>query len=156
MARMVESSSTFTLNVRTNGDSLGKLLAEAKTDWKKIFLDVLIRAAISALAVWVWSRRGGTSEIVNLICYVGLLVFTAYPLIHMGDAIGFYENGVRFRKKQYPFRSQSVQWLGREGVGSILGGRYLVLGGHAKQINASYVQSPEEAFSSAYQSLGLK
>lgn len=156
MARIVESSSTFTLQVCTDGDSLGRLLGEAKTDIKRILVDVLIRVAISVLAIWIWNRDGSAMGIAESILYVGLLVFAGYPLIHSGDTMRFYENGIMFKKKTYQFRSQQVEWFRREGVGSIMEGRYLYLGGYPKRINASYVQNPQDAFAKAYQNFGLK
>lgn len=156
MARIVESSSSFTMDVRTDANALGQLLAEAKTDMKRIFTDVLLRVAISALAVWVWSRKGDLTGAVNLVLYAGLLVFTAYPLIHLGDTLGFYENGVMFKKKTFLFRSRNGQWFYREGMLNVMQARYLILGGHQKKINASYVRDPQDAFSKAYRNYGLK
>ena len=155
MARIVENSSSYSLNVRTNADSLGQLLGEAKTDTKRIVMDILIRVAISVLAIWIWSRQGDAAGIINVICYAGLLIFTVYPLIHSGDTMQFHENGIMFKKKTYLFRSQQVKWLCREGVMNIMEGRYLYLGGHKKQINASYVQNPQDAFAKAYRNFGL-
>lgn len=154
MARIVENSSSYSLNVRTDADSLGQLLGEAKADTKRILLDVLIRLAISGLAIWIWSRQGDTTGMISLICYAGLLVFTVYPLIHSGDTMRFYENGIMFKKKTYLFRSRQVKWLRREGVMNILEGRYLYLEGH-KQLNASYVHKPLDVFAKAYGNVGL-
>lgn len=155
MARIVEHSSSYSLNVRTDVDSLGQLLGEAKTDTKRILMDLLIRVAISALAIWLWSRQGDATGIISLICYAGLLVFTLYPLIHSGDAMRFYENGIMFKKKTYLFRSQQVKWVCREGVMNLMEGRYLSLEGYKNQINASYVQNAQDTFAKAYRNVGL-
>lgn len=155
MARIVENSSSYSLNVRTDVDSLGQLLGKAKADAKRIVVDLLIRMAISALAIWLWSRSGDATGIISLICYAGLLVFTLYPLIHIGDSLRFYENGIMFKKKTYLFRSQKVKWICREGVMYFMEGRYLSLEGHKNQINASYVQNPQDAFARAYRNFGL-
>lgn len=156
MARIVDTSTSYSLNVRTDMDSLGQLLEEAKTDRKRIIMDLLIRMAISVLAILIWNRQGNVSGTVSLICYVGLLIFTLYPLVHIMDTIQFYENGIMFKKTTYLFRSQQVEWLCREGVANVMEGRYLYLGGYPKKINASYVQNPHDAFAKAYQNLGLK
>ena len=156
MARIVESTNTFTLKVRTNADSLGKMLREAKADTKHILMDVLIRLAISVLAIWIWNREGSFAGIMGAICYAGLLVFTAYPLIHLRDTMQFCENGIKFKNRAYLFRSQQVNWLCRSGFTTILDTTYLCLGGHKKQINASYVREPQGAFAIAYQGLECK
>lgn len=156
MARIVDSSTSYSLNVRTNADSLGQLLKEAKTDYKRILVDLLLRSGISALAVWIWNRQGSFTGIASWICYAGLFIFAAYPLVHCMDTLQFYENGIMFKKKPCLFRSQQVQWLCREGVLNLLEGRYLYLGGYSKKINASYVQKPQDAFAAAYRNTGIK
>ncbi len=156
MARIVEASNTYTMNVRTNADSLGQLLGSVKTDWKRIGMDILLRIVMSALVLFVWSRSGNGTGALDLICDVGLLVFTLYPLIHCRDTMQFYENGIMFKNSTFLFCSQQVQWLHSEGVGHILPGTYLRLAGSKKQINASYLQDPQGAFAIAYQNFDLR
>ncbi len=155
MARIVETTNKYTLNVGTNANELGSLLGEAKTDWKRLGIDVLLRAAIAALALWVWNNKGGLSGVIGMILILILAVLVLYPLLHAGDSMQFFENGVKFKNKAYLFRSQQVEWMRREGYLNVMEGRYLYLNGNKDKINASYVQNPQDAFASAYQKLGL-
>ena len=149
MARMKETRSQYTLDVPTNAESLGRLLGETKLDMKRIGLDVLLHVLISALAVWIWHGDGPMGHL-DVILYIGLAVFTLYPLIHMGDSMKFYENGVTYKKNTCLFRTNQVLWIKNEGVGHIIAGKYLSLGGYPKSMNASYLSAPCETFERAY------
>lgn len=51
-------TTTYPLTVSTHAPSLGRLLAQAGPDWKRIGLDVLIRAALVALATLSFGGEG--------------------------------------------------------------------------------------------------
>ncbi len=151
MARMKEASIAYTMNVPTDADSLGRLLGESKLDGKRLGMDMGLRALIAVLAIFVWNWKGQSSPAVMWILYAGLAVLVLYPLVHLGDSMEFYENGVKYKNSTYLFRSRNAEWIRREGVGHIISGVYLYLGGQKNGFNASYLQTPDESFARAYQ-----
>ena len=116
MARYHRRTETtiYPLTVSTHAPSLGRLLAQAGPDWKRIGLDVLIRAVLVALATFIFWRRGDLTTsspfvLITTACIYAVLVL--FPLRHCRDSMGFYENGIVYRGKSYLFQTPKAEWM---------------------------------------------
>ena len=146
-------TTTYPLAVSTHAPSLGRLLAQAGPDWKRIGLDVLIRAALVALATFIFWRRGDLTTsspfvLITTACIYAVLVL--FPLRHCRDSMEFYENGIVYRGKSYLFQTPKAEWSRVSGTGHFLSVTYLYLDGMAKQINVSCVRDAQDTFIRLY------
>lgn len=146
-------TTTYDLMVPTGASSLGRLLDQAGTDWTRIGLDVLVRAAIVALATLILWRQGELTDsspfvLVTVVCIYAVLVL--FPLRHFRDSIQFYENGIVYRGKTYLFRSPKAQWIRTSGTGHFLTVTHLYLDGMPNQINVSAIKNAQETFTRLY------
>lgn len=151
--RRKTETTTYDLNVPTGASSLGRLLGEAGTDWTRIGLDVLIRAAIVALATFIFWRRGdlATSSpfvLAAVACIYAVLVL--FPLRHCRDSIQFHENGIVYRGKSYLFQKPRAEWSRVSGTGHFLSVTYLYLDGMSNGINVSCVRDAQKIFTRLY------
>lgn len=146
-------TTTYDLAVQAGASSLGRLLEEAGTDWKRIGLDVLARAALVALATVIFWRSGELAASSPFVlgataCVYAVLVL--FPLRHCRDSMQFYENGIVYRGKSYLFRTPKAEWSRISGTGHFLPVTYLYLDGMANQINVSCVRNAQEVFTRLY------
>lgn len=97
-------TTTYSLTAPAKAPALGRLLAEAGTDWGRIGLDMRIRGAIVTLAMFIFWRRGdfaSSSPVVWGITACIYAILVLFPLRHGRDSMQFYENGIVFRGKSY-------------------------------------------------------
>lgn len=124
----------------------GKLLYAVETDRKRIGLDILIRLAVSAFAVVVLWFRGTAMMIAAAVALAG---FCAWPLLHMGDRMELYENGILYLGQWYPVGAGTkITWVG--GRGFLLPTTWLGVGGCRERINVSFMKDAEKLFNRAY------
>lgn len=89
----------------------GKLLYEVETDRKRIGLEILARTALSTVGIVASFSRGINAF--SIAAAVVFAVFCAWPLLHMGDRMEFYENGILYLGQWYPIGRQTrVDWVG--------------------------------------------
>lgn len=146
-------TTTYDLTVPTGASSLGRLLGEAGTDWKRIGLDMLIRAALVAVATIIFWRRGDFSTTSPLVWAVVACIYAVlilFPLRHCRDSMQFYENGIVCRGKTYLFQTPRAQWRRVSGTGHFLSVTYLYLDGMPNQINVSGIRDVQELFTRFY------
>lgn len=146
-------TTTYDLTVPTGAGSLGRLLGQAGTDWKRIGLDVLARAAVVTLALVIFWRQGtltSSSPFVLVVTACIYAVLVLFPLRYCRDAIQFYENGIVFRGKSYLFQTPRVRWDRVSGTGHFLSVTYLYLDGMSNGINVSGVRDAQETFKRLY------
>lgn len=146
-------TTTYDLAVPTGAGSLGRLLGEAGTDWKRIGLDLLVRAAIVVLATVIFWRRGDLSDSSPAVLAVVAIIYAAvvlFPLRHCRDSLQFYENGIVYRGKTYLFRTPKAEWSRVSGTGHFLAVTYLYLDGMPNSINVSCVRNARETFTRLY------
>lgn len=125
----------------------GKLLYKVETDRKRIGLEILARTALSVLALVSALSKGNMPLI--LATMVLFLIFDAWPLLHMGDAMELYENGILYVGKWYPIGTRTqVNWVG--GRGFVLPTTWLGISGCGDRINVSFMKDAEKLFNRAY------
>ncbi|MBD5084482.1 MAG: hypothetical protein HDT33_05315 [Clostridiales bacterium] len=125
----------------------GKLLYTVKTDRKRIGLEILIRVAGTAIALVSALSKGNMSLI--LATLVLFLIFDAWPLLHMGDSMELYENGILYVGKWYPVGPRTqVDWVG--GRGFFLPTTWMGVSGCGDRINVSFMKDAEKLFNRAY------
>lgn len=124
----------------------GKHLFTVETNRKRIGLEVLIRLAASVFAIALsWSRGKG----LTLALAAALAVFCAWPLLHMGDRMELYQNGVAYQGKLYPVGPGiPVSWTG--GRGFFLPTTWLSIGGCPGRIDVSFMKDAQKLFNRAY------
>ena len=124
----------------------GKHLFSVETDRKRVGLEALIRLGASLLAVALaWSRNGGLSLALGAV----LAVLCAWPLLHMGDHMELYQNGVVYQGKLYPIApGVSVSWTG--GRGFFLPTTWLSINGCLGRIDVSFMKDAQKLFNRAY------
>ena len=150
-------TTTYDLTVPTGAASLGRRLGEAGTNWSRIGLDVLIRAALVVFATVLLWRKGELASstpfvLGAVICIYALLIL--FPLRHCRDHMEFHENGSVYRGKPYLFQTPRAQWSRVSGTGHFLSVTYLYLDGMEKQLNVSCVCDAQEIFTRLYISGG--
>lgn len=146
-----EVSTSLELKVTPGASSLGRRLGEAKTDWGRLGLSMLIRVATIALASFVIWRRGGMDSVFVMtavaIIYAIIILF---PLPHCRDSMEFYENGITYKGKPYLFQSTHATFTTSSGTGYFLSATYLYFRGIPKGINVSYIKNAQEDFMRFY------
>lgn len=148
-----EETTTYDLAVPIGAGSLGRRLGETGTNWGRIGLDMLIRAAIVTLATVIFWRQGTLTSsspfvLTAVACIYVILVL--FPLRHCRDSIQFYENGISYRGKSYLFQTPKAQWSKVSGTGHFLSVTYLYLDGMSQGINVSCVRDAQEMFTRFY------
>lgn len=146
-------TTTYDLTVPTGASAPGRLLGEAGTDWNRIGLDVLVRAAIVALATIIFWRQGELTSTTPAVLAVTACVYAVlvlFPLRHCRDTMQFYENGITYRGRTYLFQTPRAQWSRVSGTGHFLAVTYLYLDGMANRINVSGVRNAQEIFTRLY------
>ena len=124
----------------------GKLLYQVETDRKRIGLEILARLAGAVLAMLVAFSRGGPVMIATAAAFA---IFCAWPLLHMGDRMELYENGILYLGQWYPIGRQTrVDWVG--GRGFVLPTTWLGVSGCKERINVSFMKDAEKLFNRAY------
>lgn len=124
----------------------GKLLYKVETDRKRIGLEILLRLAAAALAMLAALGRGTSLMIATAAVFA---IFCAWPLLHMGDGMELYENGILHLGKWYPIGRQArVTWVG--GRGFLLPTTWLGVSGCKDRINVSFMKDAEKLFNRAY------
>lgn len=124
----------------------GRLLFTVETDRKRIGLEILIRAAVSVFAVFLTYSRGDGLMIPTLVAFA---LFCAWPLLHMGDQMELYQNGISYKGELYAIgRNTRVVWENRRGC--FLPITWLNVGGTTRRINVSFMKDAEKLFNRAY------
>lgn len=148
-----EETTTYDLTVPTGATTLGRLMGEAGTDWKRIGLDVLVRAALVIFATIIFWRQGKLATSTPLVLAVLACIYTVlvlFPLRHCRDSMQFYENGIVYQGIPYLFQTPRAQWSQVSGTGHFLAGTYLYLDGMDTRIDVSCVRNAQETFTRLY------
>ena len=124
----------------------GRLLYRVETDRRRIGLEILIRLAAAAFAMFAAWSRGAYTMIATAVAFA---LFCAWPLLHMGDRMELYENGILCLGKWYPVGANTpVSWTG--GRGFFLPTTWLGVSGFRERINVSFMKDAEKLFNRAY------
>lgn len=144
-------STPLDLNITPGASSLGRRLGEAKTDWGRLGLSMLIRVATIALATFIIWRQGGIdSMFVMAAVAIIYAIIILFPLPHCRDSMEFYENGITYKGKPYLFQSTRATFTTSSGTGYFLASTYLYLTGMPKGLNVSYIKNAQEEFTRFY------
>ena len=133
--------------VSKGGDpARGKLLYTVETNRKRVGLEILIRVGATAIALVSVLAKGDTTMLFAAL--VPFLIFDAWPLLHMGDSMELYENGILHVGKWYPVGPRTqVRWVGSR-RGLFLPNTWLGISGC--RINVSFMKDAEKLFNRAY------
>lgn len=124
----------------------GKLLFAVGTDRGRVGLEILIRAAVSAFVMGLTYFRGNTLAAPVLAIFA---LFSAWSLLHMGDKMELYQNGILHVGKWYPIGAGArVTWVG--GRGFFLPTTHLDVSGCPDRINVSFMKDAQKLFNRAY------
>lgn len=134
---------------RAGGAGPGALLYTVEADRKRVGLEMVIRAAVSILAVLLASD---TAQAVRIAVAAVLICFTVWPVRHMHDQMELHQNGVVYRGKFCPVGPQTrAVWVGRR-IG-FLPSTFLELSGCKRRIDVSFMKDAEKLFARAYSSV---
>lgn len=126
----------------------GRLLFTIETDRKRVGLEALIRLAVSVFVVFLTYYQGRTLVWPVIAVFVG---FCLWPLVHMGDRMELYQNGVVYKGELHPINGRTkVTWVGQRGF--FLPITWLDISGHPKRIKVSFMKDAEKLFNRAYNS----
>lgn len=127
-------------------EARGSFLFAAETDRRRIGLDIAIRLAVCGFALALLLLR--ESEVLLPMGAVFLL-YILWPLLHMGDRMEFYRNGILCQGEFYPVGERTrISWMGvRRGF---LPTTYLSIGGCKGRIDVSYMEDAQKLFNRAY------
>lgn len=137
-------------------ENLGRSLAEAEADKKKIILHAGIRIllvivialagvkGIDGLREWFSSWK---SILMFLLIFIPSLLWGAYPLTHLKDKLRFYERGMSFNGRMYLY----------EDIGTLTFCDYTYgikteqyMKSNARSFNVTYIYRPKRAYNKAY------
>lgn len=125
----------------------GKLLYKVETDRKRIGLEILIRLGASALGIIAALGRGSWPLLIATAA--AFAIFCAWPLLHMGDRMEIYENGILYLGNWHPIGQRTrVDWVG--GRGFFLPTTWLGISNCPERINVSFMKDAEKLFNRAY------
>ena len=125
----------------------GKLLFKVETDRKRIGLEILIRLGASAFAVFLMWYQGNTSLMLPTAAVLAILC--AWPLLHMGDKMDLYQNGIVYQGQLFRVGPQTrVTWENRRGF--FLPITWLNVSNCPDRINVSFMKDAEKLFNRAY------
>ncbi len=146
--RIYRETEQQTLSPKGNAASkYGKLLYKVETDRKRIGLEILLRLAAAALAMFVALGKGDWTLLIATA--IVLVIFCAWPLLHMGDRMELYENGILHLGNWYPVGKQTrVDWVG--GRGFFLPTTWMGISNCPERINVSFMKDAEKLFNRAY------
>lgn len=154
MRNRIESDITpQTASGRGNGQGRGSFLFAAETDRRRIGLDMLIRLAVSAFAVVLFNIRsaGGGQRPVLWLTLLVFGVYTLWPILHMGDRMEFYQNGILCQGQFYPIAQRTrVTWTGSQFRLGFLPSTYLHISGCGEAIDVSFMKDAQKLFNRAY------
>lgn len=125
----------------------GRLLFTVETDRKRIGLEILIRVAVSVFAVFLtYSRGKGLIAAPTLVLFA---LFSAWPLLHMGDQMELYQNGIAYKGELYAIGVNTrIVWENRRGC--FLPITWLNVSGATRRINVSFMKDAGKLFNRAY------
>ena len=109
---------------------------------------MLIRLAVCGFAMVLFVLQGA-----EFLLLTGA-VFSAYclwPLLHMGDRMEFYQNGILYQGQFYPIGQRTrVVWTGSRFRMSFLPSTFLDISGCRERIDVSFMQEAQKLFNRAY------
>lgn len=124
----------------------GELLCAVEADRRRVGLEILIRAAVSVLAILLASDA---APAVRMSTIIVLICVTVWPVRHMGDRMELRQNGIVCRGKFYPVGQRTkVTWVGTRL--NFLPSTLLQLSGCKKRIDVSYMKDAEKLFARSY------
>ena len=133
---------------RGSGQGRGSYLFAAEPDRRRIGLEMLIRLAVCGFAMVLFVLQGA-----EFLLLTGA-VFSAYclwPLLHMGDRMEFYQNGILYQGQFYPIGQRTrVVWTGSRFRMSFLPSTFLDISGCRERIDVSFMQEAQKLFNRAY------
>lgn len=130
------------------GRNGGRFLFAAETDRRRIGLDILSRLAVCAFAAALLVLREAE---LALPAGAVFLLYSLWPLLHMGDRMEFYQNGILYQGELYPIGQQTrITWVGgRRGL-SFFSSTYLDISGCRRRIDVSFMKDAQKLFNRAY------
>lgn len=124
----------------------GRLLYTVEPDRKRVGLELLIRLVVSGFVVFLTYYQGRTLVWPTLAAFV---IFTLWPLTHLGDGMELYQNGVVYKGELYPVGGQTrITWVGRRGF--FLPITWLDISNCQKRIKVSFMKDAQKLFNRAY------
>lgn len=146
--RLYREKEEQTVSSRGNAFSkYGKLLYQVETDRKRIGLEILLRLAGAALGLFVALGKGNWTLLLATAAVSA--IFCAWPLLHMGDKMELYENGILYLGNWYPIGQRTrVDWVG--GRGFLLPTTWMGISNCPERINVSFMKDAEKLFNRAY------
>ena len=142
-----------TASGRGAGQGRGSFLFAAETDRRRVGLDMLIRLAESAFAVALFAVRDTGSSRTSMLWLAAALfaVYTLWQLLHMGDRMELYQNGILCQGMFYPIgRETRIAWVGSRPGLSFLPSTYLDVSGCGQRIDVSFMKDARKLFNRAY------
>ncbi len=131
-------------------EKLGKKLAQAESNKKKIYIETVIRVVV--LVAFLFAVSGGGKNFVNMtmviLSILFVLVIGLYPLIHLPQKMEFYENGIIHNGRVYLWSDmRSVEWRDYT-TGGIF--QHTVMATESKVFDITYLDCAKKQYNKAY------
>ena len=129
-------------------ETRGGFLFAAETDRRRIGLDIALRLAVCAFALALLILRESEMLVPTGLVF---LAYTLWPLLHMGDRMEFYRNGILYQGQFFPVGQRTrVTWVGSQFRLSFLPSTYLDISGCRERIDVSFMKDAQKLFNRAY------
>lgn len=148
MNRTESNVTPQTASGRGDGQGRGSFLFAAETDRRRVGLEMLIRLAVCGFAAGLLFCRESEMLIPTGVVF---LIYTLWPVLHMGDRMEFYQNGILCQGAFYPIGQRTrITWVGSRYRLRFLPATYLDISGCRQRIDVSYMQDAQKLFNRAY------